>query len=101
MPTRRSGRTTLRPSCRRSNLCDSRNMARDHNPIAFPKLDEDQIAACTHPDQVRNVTWSAQGCEGCLKTDARPWQLLWLEEQACNQTLRHSSALDHPIIRAG
>lgn len=64
---------------------------------------------CTHLDQIRNVTPSAQGCEDCLKTgDA------WVHLRLCSScghvgccddsknkhATRHYHASQHPIIQS-
>jgi uncharacterized UBP type Zn finger protein len=64
-------------------------------------------AACTHLDQVRDVTPSADGCEDCLKTGDR-----WLHLRLClscghvgccdSSPNRHATAHNresgHPIV---
>ena len=64
---------------------------------------------CTHLDQIRDVTPSAQGCEDCLKTgDA------WVELRLClscghvgccdssknKHATKHFRATQHPIIES-
>jgi uncharacterized UBP type Zn finger protein len=68
-----------------------------------------EMATCTHLDQVREVTPSADGCEDCLKTGDR-----WVHLRLC-RTCGHVGCCDssknrharahfhqtgHPIIRS-
>ena len=64
-------------------------------------------AACTHLDQIENVTPSADGCEDCLKIGAR-----WVHLRMClvcghvgccdsspnKHATAHFHATTHPII---
>jgi uncharacterized UBP type Zn finger protein len=65
------------------------------------------MAECTHADQIRLVTPSADGCEECLKTGAR-----WVHLHICRtcghvgccssspnkHAQKHHDATHHPII---
>ncbi len=63
---------------------------------------------CTHRDQIRDVTPSAQGCEDCLKIGAQ-WTLLRMclicGHVGCCNTSRyrhataHFHATGHPIVK--
>jgi hypothetical protein len=67
------------------------------------------VIACTHLDQIRDVTRSADGCEDCLRIGSR-WVHLRLcmscgKVGCCDSSLnRHSRAhaheSAHPIIRS-
>ncbi|MEX0802780.1 MAG: UBP-type zinc finger domain-containing protein [Candidatus Binatia bacterium] len=64
---------------------------------------------CTHLDQIRNVSASAEGCEECLKTGDP-----WVELRTCQScghvgccdssknrhATKHFQATTHPIIKA-
>lgn len=64
---------------------------------------------CTHRDQIRDVTPSAQGCEDCLKIGAR-----WVHLRIClscghvgccdssphQHATKHFHATDHPIVQS-
>jgi len=64
---------------------------------------------CTHADQIREVTPSADGCEDCLKTGDR-----WVHLRICmycghvgccdnsknKHATKHFQATDHPIIKS-
>ncbi len=65
--------------------------------------------ACTHTDQIRDVTPSAQGCEDCLKTGDS-----WVHLREClicghvgccdssknKHATKHFHATKHPIIQS-
>src|SRR5207245_5978166 len=67
------------------------------------------MATCTHLDQIRNVTPSAQGCEDCLKTGDT-----WVHLREClicghvgccdssknKHATKHFHATNHPIIQS-
>jgi uncharacterized UBP type Zn finger protein len=64
---------------------------------------------CSHLDQIRVVTPSAQGCEECLKTGSR-----WVHLRMClicghvgccdsspnKHATKHFRATDHPIVKS-
>jgi uncharacterized UBP type Zn finger protein len=64
---------------------------------------------CTHQDQIRQVTLSAKGCEGCLKAGDR-----WVQLRMCltcghvgccdssegKHAAKHFEASGHPIMRS-
>ena len=66
-------------------------------------------SACTHGDQIRDVTSSAEGCEDCLRTDDR-----WLHLRLClrcghvgccdsspnRHATKHPGETEHPIVRS-
>jgi len=68
-----------------------------------------EVKVCTHLDQIRDVTPSAQGCEDCLKTGDR-----WVHLRICmicghvgccdNSKNKHATAhfhaTGHPIIKS-
>ncbi len=67
------------------------------------------MAACTHTDQIRDVTPSANGCEDCLKIGDR-----WVQLREClscghvgccdssknKHARKHFAATKHPIIQS-
>jgi hypothetical protein len=76
-------------------------------------INEFMANECTHTDEIREVTPSADGCEDCLKMgdtwmhlrsmhDVWPRRLLRLfEKQACDQTLPRHPTSDYQIIPNG
>ena len=76
--------------------------------LTQPKGDH-VTTSCTHVDQIRDVTPSAQGCEDCLKTGDR-----WVHLRLClvcghvgccdNSKNKHATghfhATGHPIIQS-
>ncbi len=67
------------------------------------------MAACTHLDEIREVTPSAEGCEDCLRTGGR-WVHLRLcmtcghvgccDSSPSKHATKHYHASKHPIIRS-
>jgi len=60
-------------------------------------------ASCTHLDQIREVTPSADGCEACLQM-GDTWVHLRLCETCghvgCCDSSKNKHATNHPIIRS-
>jgi uncharacterized UBP type Zn finger protein len=66
-------------------------------------------ATCSHLDQVRDVTPSAEGCEDCLKTGDR-----WVHLRLCltcghvgccdsspnKHASKHARDVDHPLVQS-
>lgn len=84
-------------------------MTDQRHRYAAPDTASTGTTGCTHLDQIRDVTPSAEGCEDCLRTGGR-----WVQLRLCltcghvgccdSSPNRHSSAhareSGHPIIRS-
>jgi uncharacterized UBP type Zn finger protein len=76
---------------------------------AEPEPELDEAPPCSHLDQIRDVTPSAEGCEDCLRIGS--W---WVHLRLCltcghvaccdsspNQhASKHAAATGHPIVRS-